>query len=122
MLYCNKCGKWQPGNIPVCKVCGSELSELDFDDAATRSERIKKEKAETERIKQQKKEELENKKIESLVNKIVEEKEKTGSKAKGCGCLLMIIGVLLGITVIGGPLGGLLFVIGLVVLIVGFCI
>lgn len=49
-------------------------------------------------------------------------KERTHRRGnvQGAGCLLIIISILLGLTVIGIPFAGFLGVVGLAVLIVGF--
>lgn len=48
------------------------------------------------------------------------ERNRRRGNAQGCGCLLIVIGFFLGVTLIGAPFGGLLVMIGIIILIVGF--
>jgi hypothetical protein len=49
-----------------------------------------------------------------------EQRSSKRSNRQGCGCLLIVLAVVLGLSLIGAPLAGLIFIIGVVVLVVGF--
>ena len=127
MKYCKTCQKWIPGEAKLCASCGGELTTDDalIDDAKERR-RIQKEKAlnaELERRKQFEEEKAGQKQNPVIAAIEQQRRDKYNKKVKleGCGCVLIVFGIALGLTLIGIPFGAPLVLIGLIILIVGFC-
>ena len=55
-------------------------------------------------------------------NEAKKERRNRRGNVQGAGCLLIILAIILGFTVIGAPFAGVLGIIGLVVLIIGLFI
>ena len=100
---CPQCEEQIPKGLTVCPIC-----EAPFADAAALQ--TWKLQQEIVQLRKQASEAHEQDK---------EERRKKRGNNQGCGCMLMLGAIVVGIMF--PPLGGLIFVIGLVMLIVGLC-
>lgn len=57
--------------------------------------------------------------IKKLLKK---EKRRRRGNLQGCGCILIVASIVLGISIVGLPISGPLFLIGLVILVIGFLV